>query len=204
MYQTRPQDCVLHESGLVRFNDRELITAVPFHDRETGLAARLNYATWKEACLLLGLLPITYGDVTRLAEMVDAGTALCIEPVILPDVEQIAAMPAQRPSETDRDYQIRIRDDMSSLAWAQRHDLKCWSRIEEAGGVDWRNNPIPVMNFGKWFIDGAPAGRAYLRGWWQRKKRAFIQPGATMGPGPHSATGVCDYGTLALGKKRAA
>lgn len=109
--------------------------------------------------------------------------------VILPDAEQLAAMPLRGSGETERAYQARIRRDMSSLAWCQRHDRRVVAQLEDWDGLR------PVANAGKHWLVGAPAGRAYLMGWWSSGR--WIQQGTTTGQGPHDDRHA-DYATTTI------
>ena len=89
-----------------------------------------------------------------------------------------------------------------SLAGSNDHDRRVWADLRAAG---WEPGD-PVLGIGKHHRDGAPAGRAYLGGWWTdelgmysatRTGPGWVQRIDTAGDGPHS-DGIFDYATTTL------
>lgn len=85
---------------------------------------------------------------------------------------------------------------MRSLRYARRYDADVAKQLKDWDGA------TPVANAGKWWVDGAPSGRAYLMGWWADAKndvsdsaKPIQPPPPPKSPGPHDANWH-DYGTL--------
>lgn len=195
-YHTDPSRVVIHPSGFVPFGapgkpiTRE-ITAVPAHDADTLTSAQCDDVTAAQAAHLHGGRLLTYDECDEFAAMVDAGLALQLTPVTLPNQDQLRSMPRQ-PGETDRAYQTRIRFDMSSLEWLRLHDDLCWRQLL---AMQWQTLwPKAVLNFGKYHIQGDNDGTAHIRGW-RRADKTWIQAGQRHGKGPHATRACRDYGT---------
>lgn len=116
-------------------------------------------------------------------------------PVTLPDAEIRAAarlILARRAGETPAQWDQRLRNaGMTSQAWAAHHSKEYFRRLgslPEPGEL--------VANAGKHWVDGAPAGRAWLMGWWNGS--GFIQP--LPPPGSHGwhDDGHHDYATTTI------
>lgn len=200
-YLTPITSVVVHESGWYRLGPVE-VTCVPLVDADTFLFARLDTRRATVAAAALGARLVSRDTIRRLTkEALSLGT--CIDPVILPDAEMRRLDPPQ-PGELVKAYETRIRRNMASFEWAKTHDLECWKRLE---ALNW-NRSVVTGNVGKWLSAGAPPGRCYLMGWWDKKAGRFIQPGTDSGPGPHAggiitAAGVevpgqHDYATLTV------
>lgn len=80
-----------------------------------------------------------------------------VAPQILPDASQRAANP-RAPGETADAYERRIRKNMSSADWCNRHDFAVWAELADS---DW-DLATPIMGAGKPWISGA---RETIAGW---------------------------------------
>ena len=119
-----------------------------------------------------------------------------LRPVLLPDADQRRAVP-RLAGESDQAWDARLRRGMTSVAWSERHDEKVWQQLD---GLGWDGQAL-VFGAGKHWISGAPAGRAWLMGWWRGTespaKNEYWQNPPQNPNGPHDDLHH-DYGTTTL------
>jgi hypothetical protein len=188
-HRTLPQDAFV-ESWVPLDADWE-ITAPPVSDRAHALptgepvTARLTYADAKAFAALIGAQLPSPAQIERLHEMATRGEAL--------ELEAYSGTPR---AETDLEHSIR-------------HDANMRRQIATLG---W-NGRVPLANWGKSWVAGAPPGRAQLMGWWvprveqygilERTGPGFVQPRPLPGPGPHLDSHHDDGTTTLLVRRRA-
>lgn len=175
--------------------------------------ADLHPAGW--AHLLDGPGPGSGVEITRLplidrTRRLDDGTYLFARLTYLGALRVAARLGASLPSrdEVYRLHAVGLQVEpitmpiTATLAGSEKHDRELWRRLRALG---WHGG-LPVSGAGKHWIAGAPAGRAYLAGWWTRRLEAFspsrrgpgwVQEGATSGKGPHDDQHH-DYGTTTM------
>lgn len=163
-------------------------------DGATGLAARLTYQGALDAAEALDGSLASRDDVVELQ-----AEGLALQPVTLPDAHLCAE--AGVPFDWDRhadQIEAFLTTNMGGLAWAEYHDARV---AEQLAALGWDEHQA-IAGWGKHWISGAPAGRAYLMGWWNGKR--WIQPPSPLGSqGPHDR-GHHDYGTTTLVVRAAA
>lgn len=169
-YQTSPEHVVMHPAGVSEVLGRD-ITILPLVDSRFGFYASMTYAdakTWAEE---RGGRLISADEIEEIGRMGDAIKA--------------------EPCELVYDDKTALR--MRTLEYAAR-EAKCINEQLERGGLP---RGKPVLNAGKWWIHGAPAGRAWLMGW-RQKGGNFIQPRPPANAqGKHNDKHY-DYGTLTM------
>jgi hypothetical protein len=138
----------------------------PIDTNTTGLFAVVDYET---ALLVAQRDKVRIIRPDTLIELNAHGFR--IEPVILPDAAQRAAIPRE-PGETRLDYEKRLRVNMSSLEWTRRHAEGVWAELAAA---QW-NGELPVANAGKPWVDGAPPEHARLMGWSKSEHSRTLGP----------------------------
>lgn len=173
---------VEHPNAWYRISPGIEVTLEPLRDCDTGLYAHVTYAMLRGFAENIGARIIAPERVRLIA-----ATGFVVTPTILPTADML---PPRRPGETERNYQIRIREPMGGREWCDIHDravmhkLAAWDRSR------------PVLNAGKWWVAGAPRGRAYLMGWFDGRR--WIQPAPALGSqGPHNDQ-HSDYATLSM------
>lgn len=199
-YITRPEDVTC--SGWVKV-DAIWVSHEPLRDKATGLYARLTWQGAVDACASVGGRLIYADEVDALFDEADAGRALCLTPITLPDAKLCAD--AGVPFDWvhhGAELETFLTANMGGLAWAEYHDAKA---AEQLAALGWDGIEL-VVNLGKLWVGGArvrgqlskpPPGRAWLYGW-RNAKRVMIQPKPAPGSrGPHGALDEHDYGTMA-------
>ena len=165
-----------------------------------GTGPRYCRFTYREALAAASLLGGRLPTSAEIDAIRDTGVMLpCFTQ---PDVDMIKMAGIAAPNWKDPDavalYQRALQDllsaRMASAEWCARHDAK----VEAAKQAKRFDGTLPVMNAGKHYVGGAPAGRAWLKGWWSGK--AYIQhgPWSPTDAGPHSDIGSRDYGTTTM------
>lgn len=175
----------------------------PLCDARTGLFARLTYQGALDAAAALGGSLATEADILRLHDDAARGIALEIPPVTLPTVAMIRTVYAGAIGSLGwRDAAQRLRvAEMSGLGWAKIHDEIVGARLLAAGWDGSAGDPrVRVGNIGKHWVAGAPAGRAYIFGWWDGHR--WIEP-MPHHQGQHDR-GHHDYGTTTLVRRTVA
>jgi hypothetical protein len=191
-------DAKVHDSGWVALPGFALeVCRLPLIDGKRALPsgrplfARLTYRAalaWCEQnqCRLIDKVVL---DGFRRA-------ATVLRPALLPDAAVRAASP-QLPGESPGGWDERLRKSMTSVAWSERHDQKVWDQLDALG---WDGQAL-VFGAGKHWIAGAPAGRAWLMGWWRgteaQPHQAYWQNPPQNPRGPHDDLHH-DYGTTTL------
>lgn len=189
IHRTRPEDTIIHDSGWVSLDDEWEVTAVPPIDsaiKDATVAARLTYA---DALTVAGW---EGADLIHL-EHVEALHAL-----------SLVGRSIEVPAFTGTPMAER------TLEHSLRHDAACWAALARAG---WdASRPLPVANFGKHWVHGAPSGRSWLMGWWvddvrrygsSRRGPGFVQGRPVLGSlGPHDDRHHDDGTTTMLVRRR--
>lgn len=172
-FRTPPSETLVG-SGWVEFNGLEY-TRLPLVDRRNSLFARLTYRDAVEAAKLHGGRLPTKAEAKAIW---DKGNRV--------EAKGLVRGGAQAKADISR---------MQTLGFARRYDEDIWQQLK-ALGTRWRDD-APTANVGKWWVYGAPPGRAWLYGWWSNDKP--IQSGPPEGQpayrGPHDDSHF-DYGTL--------
>ena len=174
-----------------------LVTAEPLRDSATGLYARLTYREALAACARLGCRLPTAVEVDAIRDDALKPGGCLLTPVTLPDAEMTAPIvgPGYQAA-----FAAMLAANMGGQPWCELHDSRVAAQLAAMGWDQSR----PAMNAGKWYIGGAPAGRAWLQGWWVpahgKGSAAYIQAGheAPGALGPHSDIGSRDYATLPM------
>ena len=156
------------------------VSLLPLRDRRTGLSAQLTARAAIVATSTLGGRLPTFGEVSAIDRV-----GYRLAPVVLPDLEQRAAVP-RRKGEDSKAYERRVRRDMASFAWLERHDLRVLEQFRKSA---W-NGTDPVANFGKLWIGPTPPGTGKIRGW-SDGRGGWIQRGLR----PQHDDLHCDYAT---------
>jgi peptidoglycan hydrolase-like protein with peptidoglycan-binding domain len=171
------------------------LTAEPLRDASTGLYARLSYRSALSAAASMGATLARPSDVELLHALAAVGRAVEVAPVTLPTVAMVRASGFEGPvpSAAYEAAAQRLRvASMRSIAWCRVHDASVAARATARG---W-SAPAPLSGAGKHWVSGAPAGRAYLFGWWEGGR--WIQPRPAAGSrGPHD-DGHTDYATTTM------
>lgn len=190
-FRSKPENATLDAHAFAPLDDIWEYTAIPVLDMSehlddgTPICGQFTYADGMAALKRLGLEPLTTYDVETLHDLATRGQ--CIE---------LPAFTSTATAET-------------SLAWRKVSDKANRDNMLRLG---WKPG-MRVCNFGKGWIAGAPAGRAWLMGWWvprveaygitERHGPGFIQPRPMPGSaGRHSAHDQADDGTNLWGKRR--
>lgn len=205
VYATPMEAVAVSPHGWAQLPSGIWVTKIPLIDTShEGLFARVNYSEgmWFGAH--------EYGArliaPSTVVELVQHG--FWTTPQILPDAAQRAALPRFQ-GETHDAYEVRIRQDMASLAWAERHDQKVWAELATWDGV------LPTMNVGKWwvYLEGLDANKdgqnqeddwCHLFGWAKSKaSRSLSSSALTEWWQPlyvhsHKGRHQRDYGTLVM------
>jgi GH25 family lysozyme M1 (1,4-beta-N-acetylmuramidase) len=95
---------------------------------------------------------------------------------------------------------VTINPDSNTIEASRNHDFRVGAALARAG---WDQHQ-PVCGIGKWWLAGAPHGRAWLGGWWShnlalygpRRGAGWVQQPSS-GLGPHNDQHF-DYGTLTM------
>ena len=154
-YETDPSSAKVSPNGWARLPSGVWVTKVALVDEdEPGLFAHLDYDSSLEAAKREGVSLISAASVLEVHRH-----GHHVEPAILPDASQRAAMP-RLPGEARDAYERRLRVDMSSLEWCWRHDSAVWADL----AADW-DLELPVAGCGTQWVGGAPVGRSRLFGW---------------------------------------
>jgi hypothetical protein len=167
-YSTPPESAIVPPTGWARLGELQY-TTLPLLDARTDLFARLSYRDALESARLLGARLPTVDELERIW------------------LEGFRITPC--PLVKDEADLSRMR----SIAYARKHDRCVWKQLDSQG---W-DQKLPVANAGKWWTAGAPAGRAWLYGWWypQHDGSTLIVQNRPQGPGPHDDQ-YRDYGSL--------
>lgn len=190
-FRSKPENATLDAHAFAPLDDIWEYTAIPVLDMSehlddgTPICGQFTYADGMAALKRLGLEPLTTYDVETLHDLATRGQ--CIE---------LPAFTSTATAET-------------SLAWRKVSDKANRDNMLRLG---WKPG-MRVCNFGKGWIAGAPAGRAWLMGWWvprveaygitERHGPGFIQPRPMPGSqGRHGAHDQADDGTNLWGKRR--
>lgn len=190
-FRSKPENATLDAHAFAPLDDIWEYTAIPVLDVSehlddgTPICGQFTYADGMAALKRLGLEPLTAYDLETLHDLATRGE--CIE---------LPAFTSTATAET-------------SLAWRKVSDAANRANMMRMG---WKPG-MRVSNFGKGWVAGAPAGRAWLMGWWvprveaygitERKGPGFIQPRPMPGShGAHGANDHCDDGTCLWGKRR--
>lgn len=188
VYRTRLEDVEIWDGGisspivLLRSEGGGSfrVSLLPLRDRRTGLSAQLTARDAIVVTAALGGRPPTFGEVTAIDRV-----GLRLAPVVLPDLEQRNATP-RRKGEDRASYERRVRRDMASFAWLERHDLRALEQLRASAWEGVR----PVANFGKLWIGPTPDGTGKIRGW-ADGRGGWIQRGLR----PQHDDLHCDYAT---------
>ena len=153
--------------------------------------ARLTYAGALEVARREGASLISGAQVAELQQK-----GIQVGGVYLPDavIRAAAAGPlARRPGEPLELWDQRLRNaGMTSLSWALHHDEVFWQRLGS-----WPAGAL-VAGAGKHWVAGAPAGRAWLMGWWDASTGKFIQGEPHPGDAGFHDDSHHDYGTTTV------
>jgi len=175
-----------------------LATAEPLRDARTGLYARFTDREALEALARLGCRLPTGGEVDAIRDDALSRGGCLLTPVTLPDGDMLRAAGISQANQAA--VAAFLNANMASEAWCREHDRRVAAQLAALGWDGTR----PAMNAGKWYIGGAPAGRAWLQGWWLLATKLvaahYIQAGheAPGAQGPHGDMGSRDYGTLTM------
>ncbi len=169
-----------------------LWASVPLMDEPSGLYSRLTYREALAACSRLGVRMPTALEIDAIRDAAICAEML-LEPVCLPDAEMCRAAGIPLGSKAEDDWRSA---NMGGQPWCELADRKMATQIAALG---WRPG-MPIFNVGKHYCAGAPPGRAYLKGWWLRLAKKYIQHGPySLGDqGPHSDVGSRDDGTTTI------
>lgn len=178
-HRTAAVDAVVHPTGWAPFAPGLEVTRLPLVDRRVSLPdGRPVFAR------------LTYRDALAVAAIFGARLPTAAEMDQL-HLESIVLAPCTLPAGRE----------MISLAYSEEHDAVVWAQLEQ-----WDRHS-PVAGAGKHWIAGAPAGRAYLMGWWVEHVERYSQvrrgPGWIQVPSPPGSAGPHDdqhhdYGTTTL------
>jgi len=180
IHRTPPADASVHPSGFVRLPGTDVeISRLPLCDRRHRLASGEPLFARLDYAGALAWCALHGCNLPSAAELEAARVAgLTLRPVTLP----IA----------------------STLQAADLHDVTVWAQLAAAG---WAHG-VPVSGAGKHWVRGAPAGRAWLMGWFVPKVEAYgsktrtgpgwVQPAPAAGSlGAHTDSHV-DYSSTTL------
>ena len=179
------------------------VSAEPALDQaaiDAGTGPRYGRFTYREALVAASLLGARLPRSAEIDTIRDTGVMLpCFTQ---PDVDMIKeagiAAPNWKDPEAVAFYKRAIQDllsaRMASAEWCATHDAKV-EAAKQAKGFD---GSRPLMNAGKHYLDGAPKGRAWLKGWWDGKVYIQHGPWSATDVGPHSDIGSRDYGTTTM------
>lgn len=190
-FRSRPEDCIIDEHhGFAPLRDGWEVLVVPLLDATeqledgTHICAQLTYADAERALARHGLVMLDPDDVGHLHRLAADGKAIEL-PAFTGTPTAEVSLAARKVSDTAN------RKSLTASGWMPG---------------------TPVANFGKGWVAGAPAGRAWLMGWWvpslaayspTRKGPGFIQPRPAPGSrGAHAAGDHADDGTNVWGKRR--
>jgi hypothetical protein len=130
--------------GFGKLDSGHEFTLAPLWDSEHDCWARLNYRDSLIALDRLGMRMPTFNELDQIASREDA---IILQPVTL----------------------VRTKEDslkMGSWEFWQKHDEKVAKQIADR---EW-DEKVPLVSVGKHWAAGAPAGRAWLHGWYLPKK----------------------------------
>lgn len=175
----------------------------PLFDLRTGLSSRHTYREAQAAVARLGARLPTPAEIDAIRDDALAAGGCILAPICLPDLAQQHAAGIFRghyPSDEDGEaaheaaVQVLRSANMAGEEYVRYHDNAIDAALEACG---WQGDRA-VMNDGKWYADGAPDGRAWLKGWWTGHSYIQHGPSGPHDPGPHSADGSRDYGTKTM------
>lgn len=188
-YTTR-RDCACPRDGdasWVQLPSGVWITNLPLWDPDEGIFAELTYRDALTVAERHGARLPKPGEIVELN-----AHSLRLDPFFMPSAPMID-QEGERRGHALHEAEIDAwrNENMSGLEWAQIHTAEMLRRLEHS---EWSGGA--VSNIGKHWVAGAPAGRAYLAGWFYKGR--FMQPLPALGSrGPHD-DGHHDYGTTTI------
>lgn len=171
-FRTPKEYAIPHPSGLWQLGDR-LVTILPLVDVRNGLYASMTYDDAKAWARANNARLISADEAEAIwthGDRIDASRCQFVKTEA--DSKKVSTLAFAKAQKACIDAQLAERG------------------IGKAGGKS-------VANAGKWWIDGAPGGRAWLMGWWNNAGVPIQPRPGVNSKGPHNSS-YADYGTLTM------